>query len=205
MTTVCFTAHRPKQLFGTYDLVNPKASLLIEKLTETLEKLIEDEGVDTFISGGALGGDQLAFICVNALKKKYPHIRNILAAPYRDQAKGWEEQLEKAKREGWGKAIQDLEKTLLRYARILELADEVVYVDELPAYLPRGMKPEQTGKHSNAKLQIRNVYMVDHADIVIAIFDGSKGGTYNCVKTARAKGKRLIVLDPKQNFERTEG
>lgn len=200
MKTVCFTGHRPKQLFGTYDTNNPKASLLVEELTKTIERLIVDEKADTFISGGALGADQLAFICVNALKKKFPFIKNILASPYLDQPMGWEEQLKKAQANGWKKAVEDLQTTLRRYNRILELADDIIYVDELTEYQPRGMQPDQVGRHSNVKLQLRNVYMVDQSDIVVAIFDGTKGGTFNCIKTAKEKGKRIIVLDPKNGF-----
>lgn len=40
----------------------------------------------------------------------------------------------------------------------------------------------------------RNEYMVDLADKVIAVWDGSKGGTYNCVKYAEKKGKEIVRI-----------
>jgi uncharacterized phage-like protein YoqJ len=47
-------------------------------------------------------------------------------------------------------------------------------------------------------MQKRNEYMVDNSDIVIAVWDGSKGGTYNCVKYAEKLGKKIIVINPKE-------
>jgi len=43
----------------------------------------------------------------------------------------------------------------------------------------------------------RNRYMVDHADQVLAIWDGSEsGGTWSTVKYARTKGKPINIVDP---------
>ena len=202
MVSVCFTGHRPKQLFGTNDINNPKATLLTNQLTRVIEYLILKQGAVEFVSGGALGTDQIAFICVHNLKKKYPQIKNVLAVPYSDQSKGWEELLAKAKQEKWAsKTIADLELTIKRYEKIVAVADEVVLVDTVEGYQPRGMKPEQVGRHSNAKLNIRNIYMVDRSEIVVAVFDGNKGGTYNCVQAAKKRNRKLIVLDPKDDFK----
>jgi hypothetical protein len=38
--------------------------------------------------------------------------------------------------------------------------------------------------------------MVDRCDIVIAAWDGSRGGTGHCVEYARHKKKEIIVLTP---------
>jgi uncharacterized phage-like protein YoqJ len=43
----------------------------------------------------------------------------------------------------------------------------------------------------------RNEYMVDHADIVVAIWNGhKKGGTAACVRYANRKNKPLIQINP---------
>lgn len=47
------------------------------------------------------------------------------------------------------------------------------------------------GGYSPRKMQIRNQWMVDNSDIVLALWDGSDGGTANCVGYARAKEKRV--------------
>ena len=49
-------------------------------------------------------------------------------------------------------------------------------------------------KYSPQCLQLRNIYMVDNADIVIACWDGTTGGTANCIKYAESKGKEVINI-----------
>lgn len=62
-----------------------------------------------------------------------------------------------------------------RYHRLLSHADERVVVcdDFVPAV---------------KALQKRNEWMVDRAEEVIALWDGSFGGTHNCITYARKKG-----------------
>lgn len=183
--TVCFTGHRPDKLIGGYSLRVPLATELANVTTALIESLIIENQARTFISGGALGFDQIAFMCVDRLKKKYPEIQNILAVPFKDQPNAW-------------KNPEDVK----RYEKIVERADEVVYVDVIPSYIPKGNKAAE-GRYSAAKMQMRNQYMVDQSDLVIAAWDGSSGGTKNCVDYAKRKGKRIVVLDPKQGFARS--
>lgn len=44
--------------------------------------------------------------------------------------------------------------------------------------------------------QRRNEWMVDRADCVLAIWDGSEGGTANCVRYADKSGKPVTIIDP---------
>lgn len=67
-----------------------------------------------------------------------------------------------------------------RYHNLLGAAEDVVYVCD------QGYAPW--------KMQIRNEYMVDHCDTVLALWDGSAGGTSNCVKYAEKKGKPIINI-----------
>ena len=48
------------------------------------------------------------------------------------------------------------------------------------------------GKYSSDKMQIRNEMMVDDADCVMALWDGSRGGTGNCVEYADFKDKKIV-------------
>lgn len=50
--------------------------------------------------------------------------------------------------------------------------------------------------YSAGKMQIRNVYMVDQSIAGIAVWDGSSGGTGNCVQYALEQGKRVYQIDP---------
>jgi len=46
-------------------------------------------------------------------------------------------------------------------------------------------------------MEIRNRYMVDNADFIIAGYNGAeKGGTANCVKYARQKNKEITIINP---------
>lgn len=72
---------------------------------------------------------------------------------------------------------------LSMYDRALEYADEIV--DVCPTY------------EGVWVFQKRNEWMVDHGDMVIAVWDGvKKGGTWNCVNYATKKEKTIIGIEP---------
>lgn len=69
------------------------------------------------------------------------------------------------------------------YNKLIKLAAETVIVSE--------------GAYSAVKMQTRNEWMIDHCDQVIAVWDGSNGGTGNCVNYAKSKNKSIIYIDPR--------
>lgn len=60
-----------------------------------------------------------------------------------------------------------------RYLGLIERAEAVEIVCDFP-----GAKA----------MQLRNEWMVDHADEVVALWNGSWGGTFNCLAYARRRG-----------------
>jgi uncharacterized phage-like protein YoqJ len=68
------------------------------------------------------------------------------------------------------------------YKKMLEKAAEIVIVSE--------------GGYAASKLQIRNEWMVDRCDVLVAVFDGTSGGTANCVTYAKGKGKEIVFIKP---------
>jgi uncharacterized phage-like protein YoqJ len=44
-------------------------------------------------------------------------------------------------------------------------------------------------------MQIRNEWMVDNAHIVLALWDGSSGGTGNCIKYANRKSVNKPIIN----------
>lgn len=44
------------------------------------------------------------------------------------------------------------------------------------------------------KMQKRNEWMVDNSDLILAMWDGSSGGTANCIKYAKSKNKPIVNL-----------
>lgn len=74
--TCCFTGHRK--------LPKEKIEQLIVALDREVDRLI-GQGVTTFISGGALGFDQVAASLVIAKKEMGRDIRLVFALPCRNQ------------------------------------------------------------------------------------------------------------------------
>lgn len=70
------------------------------------------------------------------------------------------------------------------YLYLLNQAKEVVVVSE--------------GNFSPEKMQKRNEWMVDNCDLLIAVWDGSSGGTANCMKYAVGEGKQIIRINPQR-------
>ena len=61
--------------FGHRD--TPQTEELKQKVQEIVERLIVEEGVDTFLFGSRSKFDELCHIVVTELKEKYPHIQRI--------------------------------------------------------------------------------------------------------------------------------
>ena len=61
--------------FGHRD--TPQTDELKQKVRETVERLIVEEGVDTFLFGSRSKFDELCHIVVTELKEKYPYIQRI--------------------------------------------------------------------------------------------------------------------------------
>jgi uncharacterized phage-like protein YoqJ len=53
------------------------------------------------------------------------------------------------------------------------------------------------GAYSPRKMQERNMWMVDHSNATLAVWDGKQsGGTYNCLKYAIKQKNQVLVMDP---------
>jgi uncharacterized phage-like protein YoqJ len=50
------------------------------------------------------------------------------------------------------------------------------------------------GGYAPWKMQVRNEAMVNDSDLVLAYWDGSAGGTYNCIRYAEKVGKPIVNL-----------
>jgi uncharacterized phage-like protein YoqJ len=68
-----------------------------------------------------------------------------------------------------------------RYYKLLELAEARITV------CPGDYRPY--------KLQKRNEWMVDNCDLLLAVWDGSPGGTANCVRYATSTGRQVQALE----------
>jgi len=77
----------------------------------------------------------------------------------------------------WPKSSQD------EWHYIIERCDEVVYVSDK--------------EYTNNCMQLRNIWMVENSDKVLAVWNGSAGGTGNCIKYAQQKEKQITIINPK--------
>jgi len=99
--TCCFTGHRK--------LPKEKIEYMIKRFNYEVDKLIS-KGVKVFISGGALGFDQIAASLIIAKKETGRDIHLIFALPCKNQHKLWNNE----------------QKQL--YHNLLAEADEIIYV-----------------------------------------------------------------------------
>lgn len=67
------------------------------------------------------------------------------------------------------------------YHKLLEQADEIKVVSG--------------GEYAAWKMQTRNEYMVNRSSLVIAAWDGTSGGTANCVHYARSVNVKVALID----------
>lgn len=77
----------------------------------------------------------------------------------------------------WSKQGKEL------YKNMLDKADKVKYISKY-VYRPNCM-------------QKRNEYIVDHCDLLMAVWDEIKsGGTYRCIQYAYETGKEILIISP---------
>ena len=75
----------------------------------------------------------------------------------------------------WSEPLRD------RYYKIAELCDHETMLQK---------------QYTSDCMQKRNQYMVDHADILLAVWDGTSSGTGSTVRYARTKNKAVWIIDP---------
>lgn len=84
------TGHRPKGFPWNYrDKDCKEQKEYLNTLEDTIIELIEKDGFNYFISGGAIGADQDFAEIVIKLKKCYPHIQLEIAVPCSNQDIKW--------------------------------------------------------------------------------------------------------------------
>lgn len=173
---IAITGHRPNKLGNDYDLVSPLVLAISQEINKVLGELhLQYSGDIVLITGMALGIDTL--FAQMAIENDTPFIA---AIPFKGQEAIWPN------------------KSKLRYYNILEKATRIVIVDENRDALFEEFKFYKPATINNAveKMQNRNMWMVDNCDILIAVWDGTPGGTANCVQYATNK-KTILRIDPK--------
>lgn len=177
--SICVTGHRPDKLFG-YDIHSPAYGKIRSDLRASLDKTLqENPDVKNFTvySGMALGVDQIFAEEMIKAREEYKNKGisiKVVAAVPCDNQEKF-----------WKQPSKDF------YYKLLASCDEQVVVSPNLPYSP-------------ALMQKRNEYMVDHSDKVFAVWDGSHGGTGNCVAYAKKTGKNIIRIQPVKSMNFTK-
>lgn len=181
MVTIGFTGHRPSKLGGynnssikNINIRDKFKSLIIRRMKKFIDM---GETHFRFVTGMALGLDTMAFLIVESLKRDFPYlnIEILCAIPFEQQYSTW------------------TKTQVNNYFKMLNRADKVIYVDRLKKYKIKGMVEDL---FYYEKMQARNEYMVDISDLILGVWDGTKGGTYNCVKYCYKIKVKCIILNP---------
>lgn len=56
-------------------------------------------------------------------------------------------------------------------------------------------------EYDSACMQKRNEYMVDTCDVLIAVWDGTSGGTGNCVNYGKFRKKQIKLIHPNKTYK----
>lgn len=172
---VAMTGHRPHDLWGYERAVG--YMVLRDELLRRSQQLAVERQASRFLVGTAQGADAVAFDACLRLRRTQA-IEVVAVVPYRQYP------------DRWGREQRE------RYLRRLTLANQVIFVDELPAY---ATDRAPVGVHHPDKLPARNQYLVDHSDLVVVVWAGlTRGNTYDLVQRAIAAGRPLVQHHPFQ-------
>ena len=162
---VCATGHRPK-VFGTYNEQDKR----IVCVKSAIKDFLQEHKPEKLLTGMALGVDQWAAEAAMNLG-----ISVVAAVPFRGQNKTWPYTSTK------------------KYQDILSSASEI-YVINKDDHNPVSYKEFISCNGDVLSYDVirmcllrRNIWMVDHSDAVMAVWNGSMGGTGHCVSYAEGK------------------
>jgi uncharacterized phage-like protein YoqJ len=163
---IAITGHRPNKLGNDYALTSPLILAIRKRIIEVLEHHAKDLPDAEYEQLTLITGMALGVDTLFAEIAIQLQLPFIAAVPCFDQQKMWP------------KISQD------RYQKIImdEMCSEVVIVS------PKA--------YDSTVMQIRNKWMVDNCDILIAVWDGTSGGTCNCVKYAKEVNKEIVYINP---------
>ncbi|WP_078598587.1 DUF4326 domain-containing protein [Evansella clarkii] len=173
-----FTGHRPNKL-GGYDLTAPGYLNLQEDLETYIKRNLEVFDMVVGHSGLALGGDTIWSKAILAMKEKYPgRVQFHAEIPMMEQASAW---FKKSDIDFWHEQVERADFTSV-YGSL----------DGVEEHKRRGLAAKF--------LNLRNEGMLDHSNVLLALHDGSSGGTGNAVAYAKETNLVTHVVHPSVYF-----
>lgn len=159
---VSFTGHRPDKITGWNAHPDRVERTLRTALAAEVERLAVEEGAHTFMSGMAPGVDLWAADEVLRLRQE-GRIGGDVRLVLAIPYPNFER--------SFGVCYRAL------YESVAARADEVVYVSR--------------GYHHGC-FTLRNNFLADRADVVVAYYEGVDGGTRYTIRRAQKSGKRVV-------------
>lgn len=170
---IALTGHRPDGLpvRDAYNLNQNYYKRMYHWLRNKLINEIKNHGHIEAYSGLALGCDTVWAFAILSVKEDYPNqITFVAAIPDYNQSSRWRSDVDKR-----------------RWSSFIRSADKIIDTSKIYPNVSYGQL-----------LQLRNLQMIDPADELIAIYNGSthRSGTGNAVQSAKNKSKNITIVHP---------
>lgn len=172
---IALTGHRPTKL-GGYDTSLPSYRKLQDDLEQFIAYQLQSYDVIVGHSGLALGADTIWSKAILNMRQKHPNrVQFHAEIPFMEQHNKW---FKKSDIDFWLEQVNSADY-------------KTIYMDS---------NTELSTKNVVKALDDRNIGMIDHADILIAVWDGSSGGTGNAVHYAKSINKQIQYVKPSLYF-----
>lgn len=175
---IALTGHRPTKL-GGYDITTPAYVAMQRDLETYIEKNLAVYQQVVGHSGLALGADTIWSKAILAMKEKYPgRVLFHAEVPMLEQSEAWFK-----------------ESDITFWDEQIAKADFKTVSGSL-----EGLSGQRRNNEARRLLLKRNEQMVSACDVLLAVHDGSKGGTSHAVDYAKRRNILTITVHPEVYF-----
>ena len=188
---VGFTGHRPNKLWG-YDYEHPSYIALKEKI----KKFLIEERVEEVYVGMAIGLDIIAALAAIEVRELGHSVKVVACIPCANQECKWSWKDQKL----YWEVLRKCDTILGTTDNGIEVQLVTMFIDECANELYTLEPREYTVEYKPWLMQARNKIIVNHCDTLIALWDGTKGGTYNCIDYAMKTGRVNIIRWNPEDF-----
>lgn len=179
--SISLTGHRPSKLGNNYDMNSAPWQAMKTDLEIYIERNLEVYQTVVCHSGLALGADTIWSMAILSVRERFPgRVKFHADIPMMEQATPWKHS----------------PKSVAFWNKQVETADSQTVYGSL-ANLPEGPKRI---REAARLMNVRNHGMLGATDLVLALYDGTPGGTGNAIAFAEKKKIPVIAIHPDVYF-----